>query len=75
MKELESERQAKTTPNGSVEPPMSNGSAVEQQQQQQQVIEEKSKEVALLEKKVEDLKSKNNVSVVFKKTLDAGAPR
>ncbi len=59
MKELESEREAKTTPNGSAEgePPLSNGS-----DQQMAAIEEKGKEITLLEKKVEDIKSKNNVS-------------
>ena len=41
------------------DPPLSNGG----DQQTAAIIEEKGKEVSMLEKKVEDLKSKNNVSL------------
>ncbi len=62
--ELESERQTKATPNGSMEaePPLSNG-GVPTEGKMEAAVEEKKKEVSILEKKLEDLKSKNMVSL------------
>lgn len=59
MKELES--QSKSTPNGlvTVAPPLSNGAG----DQPPAVDEREPEEVAILEKKLEDLKSRNNVCI------------
>ena len=60
MKELES--QSKSTPNGIVTvAPLSNGAG----DQPPAVDEREPEEVAVLEKKLEDLKSRNNVRIII----------